>query len=539
MKKTINISLGGIVFHIEEDAHQKLSAYLDAISDSMQGSEGKNEIMADIEARIAELLQPKVNDFKQVITIAEIEEIISTMGSPEEFATGNAETKKEEPLNTGEKGRYQYGQRRIFRDPDDKVLGGVCSGLAYHFGIDPIWLRLGFGLSIFLGGFGFLLYILLLIIIPKARTAAEKLEMRGEPVDVNNIRKIIEEDMQDFKRRARNFGDDMKNWRRRSRGQQFERNVGDFFASFGHGLGSLIGAVVKGILLFIGFILVIVFASLLVALVLSLWTGMNIVHIEAHDGHMINYSAQSFFNMLDINGWERNMLLTGVFLFIGIPLLGLIVRFVRAMIGRKRPFQWFTVTASILWTAAWIFMIIGIASVSKHFSVTDHESDEAMFTLPRSANTMYLKMAERIGDEDVSVRIDSLNFYMSDDDIFRGSPSLCIAASPDTNFYLMMKRSGRGANMDEAKESANSIAYSFAAHDSVLELSPYYQIVEGKPWRRQKLEGLLEIPLGKAVVFPEGIDHIICATVHHKHRHLGGHKWIMTKNGLESAEATF
>ncbi|HSY77645.1 MAG TPA: PspC domain-containing protein, partial [Bacteroidia bacterium] len=188
MKNTINISLGGIVFHIEEDAHQKLSAYLIAISNSMQGSEGQAEIMADIEARIAELLQPKVSDDKQVIAITDIEEVIGIMGKPEEFATGtgNSETKKEEPINTNERGRYQYGQRRIFRDPDDKVLGGVCSGLAYHFGIDPIWMRLGFGLSFFLWGFSLIIYILLLIIIPKARTAAEKLEMRGQPVDINN-----------------------------------------------------------------------------------------------------------------------------------------------------------------------------------------------------------------------------------------------------------------------------------------------------------------------------------------------------------------
>src|ERR1700722_17643772 len=120
MKKTINISLGGIVFHIEEDAHQKLSDYLTAISNSMQGSEGQSEIMADIEARIAEILQPKVNDFKQVITVDEIQEVINIMGDPQEFATGTSDAKKEEPINTSEKGRYQYGHRRIFRDPDDK-----------------------------------------------------------------------------------------------------------------------------------------------------------------------------------------------------------------------------------------------------------------------------------------------------------------------------------------------------------------------------------------------------------------------------------
>jgi len=542
MKNTINISLGGIVFHIEEDAHQKLSAYLDAISKSMQGSEGQAEIMTDIEARIAEILQPKVTDFKQVISITDIEEVIGIMGNPEEFATGSAETKKEQTYsNTNERGRYQYGQRRIFRDPDDKVLGGVCSGIAYHFGVDPIWIRLGFGLSIFLGGFGFLLYILLLIIIPKALTAAEKLEMRGEPVDVNNIRKIIEEDMQDFKKKAQDFGNNVKNWKTRHHGQQFGKNFGDFLSSFFHGLGSLIGGIVKGIFAFIGIILVIVLSCLLLTFAIALFTGINVLDIDSHSGHSVHYSMHTLLSALSINWAERTMLITGIFLFIGIPLLSLIIRFGRAITGRKRPFQWYTVSASILWTAAWIFIIIGVAKVSKYFKVSAHTSNEVRFMLPASANTLYVKMPTQ-NDEDeenISIGINSHSFYATDDSVFFGSPSICIGASADSNFHFILNKSGRGTNMTEANASANSIGYSFAQHDTVLQLSSYYQIAEGTPWRAQQLEGVLQIPLNKTIDMPEGIDHLICPAVHHKHHHLGGHKWLMTAQGLQADSTSF
>ncbi len=542
MKNTINISLGGIVFHIEEDAHQKLSAYLDAISKSMQGSEGQAEIMSDIEARIAELLQPKVTDFKQVVSITDIEEVISIMGNPEEFATGSAEPKKEQTYsNTNERGRYQYGQRRIFRDPDDKVLGGICSGLAYHFGIDPIWFRLGFGLSIFLGGFGFLLYILLLIIIPKANTAAEKLEMRGEPVDVNNIRKIIEEDMQDFKKKAQDFGNEMKDWRNRSRTRQFERNVGDFFSSFFRGLGSLIGGILKGITAFVGIILVIVLSCLLLTLAIALFTGINVLDIDSKTGHSVHYSIHTLFAALNITWAERTMLIAGIFLFLGIPLLSIIIRFGRGITGRKRPFQWYTVSASILWTASWIFIIIGIAKVSKYFKATAHTSNEIKFTLPPSANTLYVKLPVQANanEENITVGINSYSFDATDDSVFFGAPTICIGASADSNFHFILNRSGRGTNAAEAQASANNISYSFAQHDTVLQLSPDYQITEGTPWRVQHLEGILQVPLNKTLDMPDGIDHLICSTIHHKHHHLGGHKWLMTLQGLQADSSSF
>jgi phage shock protein C len=530
MKKSITISLGSIVFHIEEDAHQKLSAYLDAISASMQGSEGRDEIMADIESRIAEILQPKVNSFKQVINIADVEEVISTMGSPEEFSTGNAET-KEEPVMTGGRGRQQYGQRRIFRDPDDKVLGGVCSGLAYHFGVDPLWLRLGFGLSIFLGGFGIIIYILLLIILPKAMTAAEKLEMRGEPVDAKNIRKIIEEEMGDFKKNAKNFANDMKNWKSRSRYSSTSRNFSDFFSTLGHGVGSIAATIIKAILAFVGFIIVIVLAALLIGLIVSFFSGVN---IHGH-GQIVNYTIGDLFSMLSINGSARTLIMIGLFLFLGIPLIALIVRFGRAIMGVRSAPRWYTMTIFFAWFAGLLMLLFGAAQTAHHFSAKDRVTDEVKF-MP-SGKTLHLIMPGHEEDEVANVTIDSLNFYVNDNDLFEGNPSLCISASPDSSFHLMMYKTAHGENGDEANRAARSIEYGVAQHDSVLQMNSYYSMAEGAPWRAQKLEAVLEIPVNKSVAMPSGIDHIMCSNIHHKFHHLGGHTWTMTTTGLVAASS--
>ncbi|HXP52547.1 MAG TPA: hypothetical protein VN922_21520, partial [Bacteroidia bacterium] len=322
------------------------------------------------------------------------------------------------------------------------------------------------------------------------------------------------------------------NWKTRSRTQQFERNVGDFFSSFGHGLGNLIGGIVKGILAFIGVILVIILTCLLLVLVMSLFTGMNVINIESHNGHMLHYSVHNIFNMFNISGGERTLLLVGAFLFLGIPLISLIIRFGRAISGRKRPFQWYNVSASVLWTAAWIFIIIGIAKVSQHFKVPAHVSSETTFTLPAPTKTLYLKIPVQNNEDDISIGIDSHNFYVSDDTVFFGSLLLNTSPSPDSNFHFILNKSARGTNAEEAKTSANNIEYSFAQHDSVLQLSSYYQLSDGASWRMQKLEGTLEIPANKTVDMPEGIDHFIYSSIHHKHRHLGGHRWLMTNNGL-------
>ncbi len=186
MKKTITINLGGMVFHIDEDAYRQLEEYLRSLGDHYANDPASGEILEDIEARMAELFHEKMSPGQEVITLANTQEVIRIMGYPEDFM-------EEDPSAAyGRRQRTHY--RRIYRDPDSRVLGGVCGGLGAYFNIDPLVFRLLFIAVTLLGGAGVLLYIILWIIVPEAKTTAQKLEMRGEPVNVSNIGKKVKEE---------------------------------------------------------------------------------------------------------------------------------------------------------------------------------------------------------------------------------------------------------------------------------------------------------------------------------------------------------
>ena len=192
MNKTININLGGFFFHIDERAFQKLRRYLDAISKSLSDDpQGKNEIIADIEARISELLSEKITDERQVVNENDIDDVITIMGQPEDYADA------EESYNDAS---YSYQRnnsigKKLFRDGEDKFLGGVAAGIAHYFNVDTIWIRLVFLVTTLAGlGSGILAYIILWILLPEAKTTAEKLQMEGEAVNIDNIERKIREE---------------------------------------------------------------------------------------------------------------------------------------------------------------------------------------------------------------------------------------------------------------------------------------------------------------------------------------------------------
>ena len=189
MNKTININLGGFFFHIDERAFEKLRRYLDAISKSLsEDPQGKNEIIADIEARISELLTEKITDERQVVNESDIDDIITIMGQPEDYADTEASYNDDSYT-------YQSNNskgKKLFRDGEDKFLGGVAAGIAHYFTIDTIWIRLIFLFTTLAGfGIGVLAYIILWILLPEAKTTAEKLQMEGEAVNIDNIEKKI------------------------------------------------------------------------------------------------------------------------------------------------------------------------------------------------------------------------------------------------------------------------------------------------------------------------------------------------------------
>lgn len=194
MNKTISINIGGQFFHIEEDAFTQLDHYINAIKLSI-AEEGRDEIIDDIENRIAELFQQRITQPNGVIRKAEVEEIISIMGQPEDYIIDdNANTNA---YSTSNETNSQDNKRvrKLYRDPDSKILGGVCSGIGHYFNIDPVWMRILFIVLVFFYGVSFLIYPILWIIIPKAVTPSQILEMKGIPVNINNIEKEVRESL--------------------------------------------------------------------------------------------------------------------------------------------------------------------------------------------------------------------------------------------------------------------------------------------------------------------------------------------------------
>ena len=218
MKKTLTINLGGIVYHIDDDAYRLLDNYLSNLKHYFRKQEGAEEIVDDIEMRIAELFAEKVTEGKQVITVSDVEEIIARVGKPEDFGIADEDTdsqrRTEQASSANQNNTQTSAQRRWFRDPDNKLLGGVAAGLAAYFGWDITLVRI---LMI-------ILYIIGWLVIPEARTAAEKLSMRGEAVTIENIGKTVTDG---FERVA----DGVNNYVNSGKPRTFLQKIGDVFVS--------------------------------------------------------------------------------------------------------------------------------------------------------------------------------------------------------------------------------------------------------------------------------------------------------------------
>ena len=225
MKKTININLAGFVFYIDEDAYEALQKYLNNIRTYLGNTEGREEIIDDIESRIAELFSEKQ---KQVITLIEINEVIEVMGQPEDYMS------EDEPE---EKTADQQSSKRLYRDPDSTVLGGVCSGVGHYLNIDAVWIRLIF-LAMVWSGVSILIYFILWAIIPKAETTAQKLEMKGKAATFSNIEDYVRKGYENVK-------DDFKNVDFKGAGEKAKQGASGFFAFLGELISKLLSALGK------------------------------------------------------------------------------------------------------------------------------------------------------------------------------------------------------------------------------------------------------------------------------------------------------
>lgn len=191
MKTTVSVNIGGLAFYIDEDAYEMLKNYMRKIELQYAKEEGFEEIIADIEARVADLFRERVNDYKQSVTHNDVVEVIGIMGDPEDFENEKSDARTA-VISVGR-------GSRMYRDVDRRIIGGVCAGLAAYWHLDVVLMRVLFVVFAFAGGASLIIYPILWIVMPAALTTAQKLDMKGEPVNVDNIKKTVRDEFEKVK----------------------------------------------------------------------------------------------------------------------------------------------------------------------------------------------------------------------------------------------------------------------------------------------------------------------------------------------------
>ncbi|WP_195621178.1 PspC domain-containing protein [Bacteroides clarus] len=329
MKKTLTVNLGGTVFHIDEDAYRLLDNYLSNLKIHFRKEAGADEIIDDIERRISELFAEKLTAGSQVITITDVEEVIARMGKPEDMEAEN----DSEP-SVGNATRTTI-HRRLYRNPDDKLLGGVISGMAAYLGWDVTLLRLLL-LVVLICGVGTLIpvYIVCWLVIPEARTAAEKLSMRGEAVTVENIGKTVTDG---FEKVANGVNDYMKSDKPRT----FLQKLGDalvMVAGWFFKICLVIFAIICSPLLFV---FGVVFVALLFAAVM----------VAVGGGAALISMFPTFDVILPTSPLSAIVMYIAGILLVGIPLVSLVWAIF------SQIFKWQPMASGLKWTLVILWIV--------------------------------------------------------------------------------------------------------------------------------------------------------------------------------------
>ncbi|HET7003709.1 MAG TPA: PspC domain-containing protein, partial [Puia sp.] len=601
MKKIININFHSRVIPIEETAYDILRKYVDSLKKHFAGEEGGDEIVNDIENRFAELFSDRLKKGATCITDADVEEIITSMGRPEDFdqddnstTNGNSssrtsssfaeEAATEEPrrLYRSENDKMLGGvcggiaaylridssivriifalltlgfgtgilvylvlwivlppksmvtniRKRLFRDSDHRVIGGVASGLASYFNIEiwiprvifclPLifgilktitrhaWFEFGDSFSFIASSFGgglTTLYIILWIVLPEAKTASEKLEMRGEKIDLESIKNTIKSDLEGFrqkatvvggeiKQKAEEFGTEMKN-----RSGSIRKDISSVNIP-SRGIGHAIGVLFKAFFLFIS---VIVTFALVTALIGVLFGGAGLLPLK-------NYFIQGF--------WQNIMVWGVAILFLLLPVIGILTWLIRRIIGARSRNNYLGYTFGSLWVIGLICLIFLAASVGRHFSTPSSVHDEIELTPPANG-----KLTVKI-DDSKPYYIDEAGdwmgmnwrhrgpfFNLSEDSVTLNTVRIDVIKSKDSSWHLERVKSSLGNNSAEARNLASQINFPIEQRDIIIAISRGFIITPNQLFRNQKVLLVIEMPVGKKILMKRNLDEYKWFTV--------------------------
>lgn len=350
MKKTLTINLNNTVFHIDEDAYETLQRYLEELKSHFAGETDCDEILRDVEARICELFNERIRFGLQVITLPNVEEIINMMGQPSDYGTveeitdeekAESEPQPEDPSAHSApqpEAKVFRGRKRLYRDKENGMIGGVAAGLAAYLNIDVTWIRILMLIFIFItSGSMFLIYMILWIITPSADSAAQKLEMRGIDPTIENISSFIKENTEKVAHEAREAVRSPKN-------RNFLISLRDLFLE-----------VVRVVVKFVVAILGVGFGCLGVLIIIPLM--MVLAALIFNSGQIFPIFFPYDWGVVFTDWTQMPFFITSLLIVISIPLLGL------CYVVIQKAFKWPVMPKAVRWTLLIIWCIALIASI--------------------------------------------------------------------------------------------------------------------------------------------------------------------------------
>jgi phage shock protein PspC (stress-responsive transcriptional regulator) len=594
MKKIININLSGRVIPIEDSAYEKLQAYIESLRRYFMKEEGRDEIINDIESRIAELMNEKIRKGADAVTDEDINEIISSMGRPEDFEAEEAEaipagTKSQQGSYADEQPYATSRRNRLYRDSSDKILGGVCSGLANYMNVDPAIVRILFAIVTF-GGFGFgvivylllwivlpardldhyggkrlyrnpedrifggvasgiaayfkreawtirlifaapillsillsliswpfyhegvfipnvvfgslsgtfiFAYIILWIVLPEAHSQYQRMEMRGERVDVNSIRQNVKDRAKEFgeevKTTAQNIGSQAKEFAN-TRGKEFAAEVKDAARRTGSGLGQVIGVIFKAFFLLIAGTIAF---GLLVGLMALIFGGIGLWPIK-------NFILEGF--------WQNAFAWGTLLFFLAVPIIAFITWLVRRMMRVRSQNSYLGWTFAGLWVLGWICASLFAASMFSDFRMDNERKPGTEIPITQPANR---KMIVQVSEPEVEyggtyswIHISDRGIDLTEDTLRLANIKIRVQLSQDSNYHVEVKKYSRGKNSTEAESRAQKIGFNAAYKDSILDIGSSINIDRGSKFRGQQVVVVVEVPEGKKIRFDETVNKL-------------------------------
>jgi phage shock protein PspC (stress-responsive transcriptional regulator) len=488
MKKTVNINLAGTFFHIDEDAFAKLSRYLEAVKKSISDPVGGDEIIQDIEARIAELFSEKLEISTQVISTRELDAIIKIMGQPEDYIMDEDAAQTNSATGNQTKGETT-SNKQLFRDSDNKFIAGVCSGLGHYLGLEVIWVRLFWiFLSFVTTGFGVIAYLLFWILVPGAETTSEKLKMTGEPINISNIEKKFNEGYQKVSQNIKNVDYD-----------KYEEKIKKGSATFFDSLGAILSTVFKiGIKLF-G--LLIVIAGLLG--LISILIGMTVFGtFGIYDTGVTGMDIYQLIDTTNTPIWIVTLIIT---LIAGIPLLLLFILGLKIMFPNIKSIGTpVKITLTILWIAAIsILVILGARQAidrafENNFSTQTPLSINMQTPLKLSMynNDTYSFEAYRRSGLEIKPDANGNKVLYSSD------IRLIVRSTDEKVGKIVLNKIASGKDYKQAKARAQAIdfKYNFNKNTNELILDGYFLTDITNKYRDQQIEVILYLPVNTRLI---------------------------------------